>query len=101
MFEILEVCGLPGISGCLNTGQKVIDGHYPHMYPHSSSLSFWEKGMTQDMGRSFVIGHKALGNSTELGWEKSSQSVGSARKPNAALFQQFKREGKMRSWGSF
>jgi hypothetical protein len=36
--------------------QQVIDGHYPHVMPHSSSLSFWEKGMTSDMGKTFLIG---------------------------------------------
>lgn len=101
MFEVLDVCGLPGVSGCLHTGQKVVDGHYPHVLPHSSSLSFWEKGMTSDIGSSFLIGNKRLGNTQELAWEGSSQSVGSAHHPNAALFAQYKREGQMRSWGSF
>lgn len=100
MFQILEVCGLPGVGGCLHTGQRVIDGHYPHVVPHSSSLSFWEKGMTSDIGTQFLIGHKKLGNSTEAGWEGLSQSMGSARKPNAALYSQFRREGQMAPWGS-
>jgi hypothetical protein len=37
----------------------VIDGHYPHVMPHNSSLSFWEKGMTSDMGKTFLIGNFA------------------------------------------
>ena len=40
-------------------GVQVIDGHYPHVMPHSSNLSFWEKGMTSDIGHTWLIGlHK-------------------------------------------
>jgi len=35
---------------------QVIDGHYPHVMPHSSNLSFWEKGMTSDIGHTWLIG---------------------------------------------
>jgi len=35
---------------------QVVDGHYPHVMPHSSNLSFWEKGMTSDIGSTFLIG---------------------------------------------
>ena len=97
MFEALEICGLPGMKGCLQSSQKVglvdfrfqpgaacwrfraddisdrclvpvldrlirggslqvIDGHYPHVMPHSSNLSFWEKGMTSDLGHTWLIG---------------------------------------------
>ena len=35
---------------------QVIDGHYPHVMPHSSNLSFWEKGMTSDIGHTWIIG---------------------------------------------
>ena len=34
----------------------MIDGHYPHVMPHSSNLSFWEKGMTSDLGHTWLIG---------------------------------------------
>ncbi len=76
--------------------------------PHNSSLSFWEKGMTSDMGTTFLIGecagwirgnclrmqnakcrsdsipsflpgHHQLGNSREMAWESTSQHLGSAR----------------------
>jgi len=80
---------------------QVIDGHYPHVMPHSSNLSFWEKGMTSDIGHTWLIGHKRLGNSTELGWEGVSQNFGSASKPNAALYQQMYSEGQRAAWGSF
>ena len=149
---------------------QVIDGHYPHVMPHSSNLSFWEKGMTSDIGHTWIIGmpcfhmsllpltlfqtlppsclsigfqrgsgsrlplarfllarlrlssrsqfptplltlsdtvpwwyvgHKRLGNSTELGWEGLSQNVGSASKPNGALYQQMYSEGQRAQWGSF
>ena len=147
----------------------MIDGHYPHVMPHSSNLSFWEKGMTSDIGHTWIIGipcfhmsvfpllcfghclhlvclsvssdsgsrpplarllaclrarvcvrkvnfprpsspsltpcwcvgHKRLGNSTELGWEGLSQNVGSASKPNGALYQQMYSEGQRAQWGSF
>ena len=122
----------------------MIDGHYPHVMPHSSNLSFWEKGMTSDIGHTWLIGrfcvcvptmpvstplpegcapafffagaipsahdaadpaalagHKRLGNSTELGWEGMSQNLGSAAKPNAALYQQMYSEGQRAAWGSF
>jgi len=120
----LDICGIPGVAGCLHTGQKVaaapaqfaacsgaawapisertggadvelregaqffhgrdplpgptdqrplpslllailltfwtllqvVDGHYPHVMPHASNLSFWEKGMTSDIGSTFLIG---------------------------------------------
>jgi len=48
-----------------------------------------------------VAGHKRLGNSTELGWEGVSQNLGSASKPNAALYQQMYSEGQRAAWGSF
>ncbi|KAJ1476534.1 hypothetical protein T484DRAFT_1824547 [Baffinella frigidus] len=57
-FMFLDICGIPGVSGCLHTGQKVVDGHYPHVMPHASNLSFWEKGMTSDIGSSFLIGKR-------------------------------------------
>merc|ERR1712205_118030 len=74
MYQILEICGIPGLKGCIGDSQKVIDGHYPHVMPHSSNLSFWEKGMTSDIGHTWLIGHKRLGNGTELGWEGMSQN---------------------------
>ena len=40
---------------------QVIDGHYPHVMPHSSNLSFWEKGMTSDIGHTWLIGATCLG----------------------------------------
>ena len=39
---------------------QVIDGHYPHVMPHSSNLSFWEKGMTSDIGHTWIIGVASL-----------------------------------------
>lgn len=105
VFAGLEICGIPGITGCLKSSQKVIyqpkpggrrqwgrvwpenaagrcgvfgvgspvgeryliltvtnvllcsqviDGHYPHVELHSSSLSFWQKGLSSDMGKSWM-----------------------------------------------
>ena len=92
MYQILEICGIPGMGGCINDSQKVIaadphrllccphhveagggdrspvtlltlpwlatmqviDGHYPHVEMHSSSLSFWQKGLSSDMGKSWM-----------------------------------------------
>jgi len=91
LFPAADVCRLV----------QVVDGHYPHVMPHSSNLSFWEKGMTSDIGHTWLIGHKRLGNSTELGWEGMSQHLGSASRPNSALYQQMYSEGQRAQWGSF
>ena len=48
-----------------------------------------------------LSGHKRLGNSTELGWEGMSQHLGSASRPNSALYQQMYSEGQRAQWGSF
>mmetsp|Transcript_19396 Transcript_19396/g.44440 ORF Transcript_19396/g.44440 Transcript_19396/m.44440 type:complete len:101 (-) Transcript_19396:119-421(-) len=100
MFELLDVCGIPGIDKCIQTSQRVVDGHYPHVMPHSSNLKFWEQGLTSDIGKSFLIGHKKLGNSTELQWEGLSRHVGSAG-TNSAVYKQMYAEGQRAQWGSF
>jgi len=53
----------------------------------------WREGpkARRQLTLSAVAGHKRLGNSTELGWEGLSQNVGSASRPNGALYQQMYR----------